>query len=238
MLQPKLVDRLLLIALIALFFLFVWGISFPPLMENLKEIKNKIEFLSKEVKDVKENIRHLPTFYLFKPKSCFLFSNCELLLNLSLGKRTIPLEKYFGFLRGEAVYLNKLGNSQGVLMLHPIDRLVPRVIETKYFELPKKGFILIRLGNAAWLTEPGTCTQSYYDNVFKIYLITEGGEEINLFDGVVKCKDGWKLIGIPTENLKLLLGGEKVKIRIESWAGGDDNWNGERGVIDYIDVVG
>jgi hypothetical protein len=133
------------------------------------------------------------------------------------------------------VYENTTKRS-GIVILHPLSINEPRYIETPYFVLPRNGFIVIGFSNLAGkLSYAKPCLQGQADNGFLVYIVKDG-EKFLLDEFVLSASEGWKDVAYSIKDLSNFHGSE-IKIRIESWAGGDLSWCGEWGAIDYIDVV-
>jgi hypothetical protein len=102
--------------------------------------------------------------------------------------------------------------------------------------LPRNGFIVIGFSNLAGkLSYAEPCLRGRADNGFLVYIVKDD-EKFLLDEFVLSASEGWKDVAYSIKDLSNFHGSE-IKIRIESWAGGDLPWCGEWGAIDYVDVV-
>ncbi|MEO0301800.1 MAG: hypothetical protein ABIM98_07505 [candidate division WOR-3 bacterium] len=134
---------------------------------------------------------------------------------------------------------NNTPNRKGIAVIHPINIKIPRYIETPEFVVPSYGNLVIGLANGNCNLDVSylNCIDRNLDNIFRIYVVDEEGNVIAKVDELtVKAGDGWLDIMYPIQSLKIKPG-TKAKIRVESWAGGNELWNGEFGIVDYIDIL-
>jgi hypothetical protein len=125
----------------------------------------------------------------------------------------------------------------GIIYMHP-----KSVNETSWIELETKKletnasklYLVVGLGNAngefGFTYPPVDCA----DVGFRIKVVSEGGREETIIDRIVSDKEKWVDLKADISIYK----GQKLKIIIESYAGGPcGNWNGEHAVLDYVDVL-
>ena len=205
----------------------------PQLTQGGKEIAPNINF----IKNVSETTGII---LANKPKLKNYIPNADLTFQYDgwLSQEDIPLEfkdepiiqQTFGFKSNGFATNDEFKGRKGIVVLHPVDTNKPRYLETPEFLLPDSGFLVIGFANRGF--------GSSDDNVFKVYLIdTNKKLSIKIDEFVISGKDGWKDIAYPIKTLLSEFSNKKVKVRVEGWAGGQNIWMGEWGIIDYIDIV-
>jgi hypothetical protein len=148
-------------------------------------------------------------------------------------KNLTILKQTYGWKGNGYLTIDEMMGRKGIIYIHPISEGLPRYIETPEFLLPDSGFVVIGFANKEDFGGRG-----HGDNVFKVYLIdTNKKLSIKIDEFVISNKDGWKDIAYPIKTLLSEFSNKKVKVRVESWAGGEYAWYGEWGIVDYIDVI-
>lgn len=124
-----------------------------------------------------------------------------------------------------------LGIDESIIIAHPISESEPRYLEQSVFLPDKKDlYLVIGIRNAGKKTSSAECT----DNVFVVVLKDENGTRDMLAEIIAEDTGEWLHYALDISRFQ----NKKMALRLESWAGGPcDTWNGEWGLIDYIDVI-
>lgn len=139
-----------------------------------------------------------------------------------------------GSWKGNAYYSidsTTLGIDESIIIAHPISETEPRYLEQDIFLPDKKDlYVVIGIRNVGKKTSSAECT----DNIFIVVVKDENGTRDILAEIIVEDTGEWLHYALDVSRFQ----GNKVTLRLESWAGGPcDTWNGEWGLVDYIDVI-
>lgn len=139
-----------------------------------------------------------------------------------------------GSWKGNAYYSidsTTLGIDESIIIAHPISETEPRYLEQDIFLPDKKDlYVVIGIRNVGKKTSSAECT----DNIFIVVVKDENGTRDILAEIIVEDTGEWLHYALDVSRFQ----GKKVTLRLESWAGGPcDTWNGEWGLVDYIDVI-
>jgi len=176
------------------------------------------------------------------PLQSKIVSNADLIFNQSgwFGSRPADILRVnltlpdTGAWKGNGLYINYSSRLvlEDIIILHPISEYEPRYLEqTIYLPNEKKLFLILGLRNAGMIATNATCT----DSIFKVFLTDINRQVTNkLTEFVVEDKGELTHYAVDISQYK----NRPVTIRLESWAGGYCGiWNGEFGIVDYIDVI-